>query len=40
MKWNDKLKEWIKNSFKYPEHINKAFFWETKCIRSLNDEYV
>ena len=38
--WKDKLKEWKKNPLKYPDNLTKAFFWQTKCITSLKDNYV
>ncbi len=40
MKWKDKLKEWLnKNPLKYPKNIKSSFFWETKCLKSFNDEF-
>ena len=40
MKWKDKLKEWLKEKpLTYPKNIKSSFFWETKCLKTFNDEF-
>ena len=39
MKWNNKLYEWTNKPFNYPKKLSKSFFWETKPITNLNDDY-
>ena len=39
MKWKEKLEELNKKPLAYPAKISKSFFWETKPITNLNDDY-